>query len=274
MNILKIYNETQWSLVSLNEQIYRVGKNRHGITADFLKTPTDSAEVERISLSRTKRRIKEILLCNNFEYFATLTVSSKIPEYNRFDLEDCVDNIKKLMKKIKRNYSDFKYLYIIEEHKKGGYHFHGMIKGLPADVFYINKNGFLSCKLFDVLGFNSFDKIRDYNKCCNYITKYITKNCCRTENGQIYFCSRGLKKPSEELMIPCDLKNIFGECFENEYCQKKDFDVTRLSNKQKMLLNNYFAYNDEILQKDENIIKNWLQLFTNKNLNGKISIRS
>lgn len=269
MNVLKIYNDTYWSLLNLDDRIYIKKNKRIDIVPGFFTT---SEEKERISLSRTKRRIKEICLCNDFEYFVTMTVSSRFDYVNRFDLEDCVDNIKKLMKKIKRKSSDFKFIYIIEEHKNGGYHFHGMMKKLPKNDIYTNKNGFLSSHILDTLGYNSFSKIQDYNKTCNYITKYITKNCIRTDNGQVYFCSRGLKKPSQEFMIDKDLTKIFENCYISEYCQKKDFDISKLSEKQKIQLHRYFQENDEMLQKDNNYITNWLKLFTKYYHNDNIHI--
>ncbi len=258
MNKLVRYNDTYWSLVSLPDEVFKKGK-RHQKSI----VSTDKDEVERISLSRSKNSIKELCLCNDFEYFITLTVSSKFDYYNRYDLEDCVDNIKKLMKAYKRKSSDFKYIYIIEQHKDKAYHFHGMVKGILEDDIYKNKDGFLSSKFFDKLGRNSFDKIKDYNKCCSYITKYITKSCCRTDSGRVYFCSRGLKRAEEELMIDTDLNTIFDNVFQNDYCQKKDFDITRLSEQQKLKLNRYFNLNDEILQQDNNYITNYLKLFTN-----------
>lgn len=272
MVLFKQYNDTYWSLINLNENIYRLRNKR---TIDYVPGfLVDEKEKERISLSRTKRRIKEICLCNNFEYFVTMTVSSKIKEYDRLDLENCVDNCKKFMHKLKRKNIDFKFIFVIEEHKNGGYHFHGMMKGLPQDDIYLNKYNYLSSHILDDLGFNSFSKIDDYNKCCNYITKYITKNCLRTENNQVYFCSRGLNRPSEELMIPIDLKKIFDNVFENDYCQKKDFDITKLSEKQKLLLNRFFIENDEYFQNDNNNITNWLKLFTKFYNNGNIKIQS
>lgn len=258
MNKLVRYNETYWSLVSLPDDVFRTGK-RHNKKL----VPTDKDEVERISLSRSKNSVKELCLCNDFEYFITLTVSSKFDYYNRYDLEDCIDKVKKLMKAYKRKSKDFKYIYIIEKHKDGAYHFHGMCKGILSEDRYKNKDGFYSSHFFDKLGRNSFDFIDDYNKCCSYITKYITKECCRTESGRVYFCSRGLKRAEEELMIDTDLNTIFENVFENVYCQKKDFDITRLSEQQKLKLNRYFALNDEILQQDNNEITNWLKLFTN-----------
>lgn len=139
----------------------------------------DTKEIERISLSRTKRNIKEIALCNSFEYFATLTVNSQ--NADRFSLQDVQDLLKTKLKKYKRTHKDFAYIFITEKHKNGAFHFHGLIKG--ADDFYINDNGYYSLKVFDEIGFNSFSKIKDYNKCCNYITKYITKDCVRNDKN-------------------------------------------------------------------------------------------
>lgn len=260
MNILKIYNDTMWSLVSLNENLYRC--NKRGKKHSFhVNLSTDPEEVERVSLSRTKRRIREIALSNGFTHFMTVTVASK--NCDRFSLQAVQDKMKKICYKIKRNNTDFKYFFITEKHEKGGFHFHGMVKNIPL---YTNKYGYLSCTYFDNLGWNSFSEIKDYNKCCNYITKYVTKKCIKNENNRIYFCSRGLSRPKEELLLNCDLKDIFtSPFFENEYCQKKDFDLHTLSELEKQNLYHYFNLSDDFLQKDNNSITNWFKLFTKFN---------
>lgn len=265
MVVLKQYNETYWSLINVNEKIY-IKKNKSPLKN--FNNKYSEEETERISLSRTKRRIREICLSNDFEYFVTMTVSSKIKQYDRTDLENCIDNIKKIMKKVKRvstaQGGDFKYIFIAEQHKNGAYHFHGMMRDLPKGDIYTNKYGYLSSHIIDTLGYNSFSKINSYNKCCNYISKYITKNCCRTERNQVYFCSRGLDKPKEEVMIDTDLTKIFINVYQNEYIQKKDFDISRLSEKEKYMLSRYFEQNDLFFEKNKNIT-NWLKLFTNFN---------
>lgn len=261
MNILKIYNDTYWSLLNVNDDIYI----KYEYKTKLKNYNISEEEKQRISLCRTKRRIKDICLCNDFEYFVTMTVSSKIKEYNRFDLENCVDNCKKIMYKLKRKSKDFKFIFVIEEHKNGGYHFHGMMKCLPKNDIYLNKNGYYSSHIIDELGFNSFSKIDDYNKCCNYILKYIIKNFVKTDNNQIFFCSRGLRRPKEEIMITQDLSQIFDNFYDGLFCQKKDFDISRLSEKEKLKLNKYFAENDDFFQNNDNNITNWLKLFTNYN---------
>ena len=56
-------------------------------------------ESEKSSISRTKRNIRELCLCNNFKYFVTLTIDSK--NGDRFHLQECQDLLKKLI----HNYS-------------------------------------------------------------------------------------------------------------------------------------------------------------------------
>lgn len=177
-------------------------------------------EIERVSLSRTKRNIKEIALCNNFQYFATITINSSVCD--RYNLEVCQEKLKKVLKALKRKRKNFKYIFITEKHKDNAFHFHGLISEIPL---YINKNGYFSSSDFDKLGFNSFSKIQDYNKCCNYITKYITKDCIRNSHNQIYICSRGLKKADKYEIPLVDLD----WSFENDFCKIKEFSCSELS---------------------------------------------
>lgn len=182
----------------------------------------NSDEVQRCSLSRTKRNIRELALCNDFEYFATFTVNSE--KCDRYTLNDVQDKIKKILHKIKRKNKDFAFLIITEKHKDGAFHFHGLIKGI--NDLYLNDNGYYSSYIFsNELGFNSFSKILDYTKCCNYITKYITKDCIKNSHNQIYISSRGLKKATKE-----EFQNIdFIPTFTNEYVSIKDFTLNSLS---------------------------------------------
>lgn len=229
-----IYNKqnvysTRFFLYNYNDNNFRIVKIKSCRNSGFEEIKkkdffidVNSEEVKRCSLSRTKRNIRELALCNDFEYFATFTVNSE--KCDRYVLNDVQDKIKKVLHKIKRKNKDFAFLIITEKHKDGAFHFHGLIKGI-SDL-YINNNGYLSSKIFDnELGFNSFSKIKDYTKCCNYITKYITKDCIKNSHNQIYISSRGLKKATKE-----EFKNIdFIPSFTNEYVSIKDFTLDSLS---------------------------------------------
>ena len=190
---------------------------------------TSNEEIERIDLLRTKRNIREIALCNNFTHFATITINSQYAD--RFHLQECQELLRKKLRRVKdqarRKDIDFGYIFITEKHKDGAFHFHGLVKGLE---FYTNENGYLSNKVFDEIGFNSFSKIRDFEKTCNYITKYITKDCVRNENNQIYICSRGLKKADKYEINPINIK--WG--FENDFCKIRDFNINDLTDEEKL----------------------------------------
>ena len=104
-----------------NDNAYRIIKTycrsrfKHYISDTF-------GNSDETSLSRTKRNIRRIALSNNFEYFATWTINSE--HCDRFFLSDCVDKMKELMKAFQRKNKNFKYLYIIEKHTNGAFHFH------------------------------------------------------------------------------------------------------------------------------------------------------
>ena len=142
----------------------------------------------RVSLTRTKSRIRELALCNNFTYFGTITVNGYF--CNRYELDSCQHLLKKCLKKIKRNNKDFRYLIITEKHKDNAFHFHGLFSGIELSH---NSNGYLCNDLLSrEIGYNSFSIINDYNKTCNYITKYITKDCVKNSHNQIFLRSKRL----------------------------------------------------------------------------------
>lgn len=263
-----MYNDTSYRLVKFSNDVLKTSdyksmrKKNNRFYDDFDINYTSKEEIERISLSRTKSRIREICLSNDFQYFMTVTVNSE--KADRFSLSEVQEKMKKICHKIKRKNNDFKFIFITEKHKNGAFHFHGMAKNLPL---YENDYHFFSSKDFDELGFNSFSLILDYNACCHYITKYITKDCIKNDNNQIYFCSRGLSRGESEYFVDFDLKSIFDDVFENDYCQCVDFDIRKLTNKQRLDLAEAYNNSDEILQDYNNSFSNWLKLFTKIRIN-------
>lgn len=221
-NYYRLVNfKCQEKMYSLNELLDKVEiqdkKNQNGFIPSF------NLESSRCSLSRTKRNIREICLSNDFEYFVTLTINSQ--NADRFSLDSVQDLLKNKLHSYKTNKSDsLRYIFITEEHKKGGFHFHGMIKGLQKNDLYINDNGFLSSKYFTKkIGWNSFSIINDYVKCCNYITKYITKKCVKNTSNQIYISSRGLNK-ADKFNVPLNPSSI-DYTFSNDYVDLLDFSA-------------------------------------------------
>lgn len=135
--------------IRIVHQKYCRKKGFEEIKKDDYIPPVDKSEIDRVSISRTRRNIRELALSNGFEYFATLTINSE--HCDRFHLTECQELLRKKLKKLKRKNEVFAYLFITEKHKNGAFHFHGLIKGV--EDFYTNQNGYLSHPVFDEIRF-------------------------------------------------------------------------------------------------------------------------
>ena len=135
-----VYNSKSY-LYNYNGRFFRVCSvkacREKGFEDILCRKKTDKEEVNRISLSRTRRNIRELALCNDFDYFCTLTVNSS--KCDRYSLGEVQDNLRKCLRNIRNISNDFKYLIITEKHKDGAFHFHGLMSGL-SDI-YVNQFG-------------------------------------------------------------------------------------------------------------------------------------
>lgn len=233
--------KTRFFVYTYNDNDLRIVKVKSCKMPDFEEQKSlgtfdyNSDEVSRCSLSRTRRNIREIALCNEFDYFCTFTIDSKFGD--RYSLEECQYRLKKILKKIKRKNKDFRYIFITEKHRDGAFHFHGLCNYF--DDLYTNENGYLSSYILSTeLGFNSFSKIRDYTKCCNYITKYITKECIKNSHNQVYISSRGLKKATREEFSSLDFKPTFS----NDFVEIQDIQLNKLTQDERLKL--YFKFKE------------------------------
>ena len=87
----KVY-ETKFFLYQYNDNNLRIVKQKYARNKGFEDVKingdkVDKDEVERISISRTRRNIRELALCNNFEYFATFTLDPN--KCDRYSLTEC-----------------------------------------------------------------------------------------------------------------------------------------------------------------------------------------
>lgn len=166
------------------------------------------------SLSRTRRLVRDYILCNAFDYFCTFTFSSE--KVDRFDYLACKKKITNLFKNYRQRYSpNFQYLLIPEFHEDGAIHFHGMIKGIREQDFVVpdfvpkrnvftdelelvsNTRGYVSWSYYSSkLGHFNCSKIRHYEACATYVSKYITKDLERMGKGQrLLLKSSNLRSP-------------------------------------------------------------------------------
>ena len=174
------------------------------------------------SINRTKTKISDYILCNNFTHFITFTFdpkNSKVKtEENRKDL---LKMSKLLMTWInseqinhfRRHGQRFKYLIVPERHKNNAWHFHAVFEDYKNEIedFYSSKNKYLTVDEIRSknkkpknergflprynLGRSEIAPIKDKTKMSNYIKKYITKDLINEKNKKRYWCSKNLKTP-------------------------------------------------------------------------------
>lgn len=155
------------------------------------------------NISRAKKQILEKALCNDWDFFCTLTLSPK--RYQRDDLKKFIKDLGQLIRDSRKKYqADIQYLLIPELHADGkNWHMHGLLKGLPFDCIGIPENREMSEKGYFIwedynakFGYCSIGAIKDQMRVSMYITKYITKDLSKAVTGlnsKLYYCSRGLK---------------------------------------------------------------------------------
>ena len=206
-------------------------------------TSTDNIYYNNIS--RSKKSVKELALCNDFNFFVTITIKN---DYNRYNIDNAFYFLKKFCKKYKRKFSSFSYLFIAEYHKNGAVHFHGLcnlpfeaiqldlyrrtIKNQKDDRFYHT----FSSLIFDNFGRNTFDYITSKDKISSYILKYITKDCIRTSSHRLYTCSHALKRADKTYYNNEKLNDIYNnkKYFENDFYKIIDFKADELTQQQKL----------------------------------------
>lgn len=190
------------------------------------------------NLARVRRTVRDLILCNKFDYFCTFTFSPQ--KVDRYDLKTVKQKITKLFAHYKERYSsDFKYLLVPEQHKDGAWHFHGMISGIRAGDFTTpatvwkhpykgsdelievpNTKGYVDWTYYSSkLGHFNCSLVRHYDSCATYVSKYITKDMANAPRGQqLVLASKKLNRP--ELVFDCDgIPMLFDASFKDDFVE-------------------------------------------------------
>ena len=165
------------------------------------------------SISRAKRVILELALCNPWDYFVTLTISS---DSDRSNLNGWLKTFLQWLRDQRKKGQDLAYVLIPERHSDGSWHAHGLLYGIrDADVESFHsmrkrgvkvptklvKGGYLNWTPYgERFGYVSLGKIKDPVACAFYCTKYVTKDNSRLVNSvgwHMYRASRGLLRPEK-----------------------------------------------------------------------------
>ena len=245
-SFLKKYCENKYKLVTLRSVKVGGYEEEKNVLYEVENKNSRDVNEEKLSnnISRAKSKIYEYALCNDFEYFVTLTLNK-----NKIDRSNIDNFIKKLSQYIrdtrKSTGQKIQYILIPEKHKDGkNWHIHGLMKGLKDLRKYdisenipkrmkdkIKKYREENLNLYEWegyskrFGFNCIEPIRNKDACSKYITKYVSKNLdndmgITEKNKKKYYVSRGLKTAKNIAKGVIPIENIFYD-FENEYCKIK-----------------------------------------------------
>lgn len=224
---IKKYTNNYYKLI-----VFKVPKKNSGFEVEKvgLKYKSEKKNDGKLdnNISRAKSRIFEYALCNNFEYFVTLTLDKT--KMDRYNLEEFVKKFGQFIRDYRKKYkANVQYLLIPEKHKDGAWHMHGLMKGIPEDHLTINRNGYKDWEEYSKkFGYISLDYIKNKEAVSKYITKYISKslygNGVTAKNKKMYYCSRGLKTAEKikEGTYYSSGNDIFFD-YENEYVKIKVF---------------------------------------------------
>lgn len=146
------------------------------------------------SLRRSRTVISDLVLCNQFDQFATFTFKK-----DRQNIQKCKEKMSYWLKSQQKQYGKFKYLIVPEFHKDGkSLHFHALMSGykgrlVPAHT-RINNRQVFNIRSYNY-GFSTLVTIDDVAKVSSYVRKYITKDMPIFMGKKRYWCSTGLLRP-------------------------------------------------------------------------------
>lgn len=169
------------------------------------------------SLSRTRRRIFEIAACNPWEWFFTGTLDGE--KCDRDDLNGTFKRLSQWIRDYRKSHDggNITYLIVPEQHKSGGWHFHGLINGISAgEMHEFSMSERIPVRIKRTIqggtpvwswsayserfGYSTMTRVKDENAVACYVTKYITKDMVANNQAigkgrHLYYASRGLRKP-------------------------------------------------------------------------------
>lgn len=165
-------------------------------------------EKEKAKLKKSQKRLADLCLANKFDLFFTLTFNPEIVD--SFDYDSVKKALKKFLESMRKKYGKFDYVFVMELHKSGRAHCHGLTYNLPlsfipklnnkGDPVIENGHEVFNCTEWSSkYDFGEYSKIGNLESASRYISKYVTKDMFQlAPEKNRYLCSQGLNRPITE----------------------------------------------------------------------------
>jgi len=237
VGIIKKYNDNAFKLIHIRS-LKLLGFERAGSKLHIPKGCAGNNQKLQNSLSRTQRTIYDLAMCNDWEYFITLTIAPD--KFDRYNLDQFIKSLGKWLNNYNsRKNTNIKYLLVPEPHKDGAWHLHGLMMGLPIEhLILFTLNDTLPYKVRELIekgrliynwpayaekfGYVTAEAVLDQENCAGYMTKYITKDLMESKialNHHCYYASQHLKRP--ETIHRGHINTPFEPDFQNDFIALK-----------------------------------------------------
>lgn len=243
---LQEYLEQPWLLQSptytihrYTDQIYKIvhfKRPRSFVERTCSVDRSSKGNEEKLSnaISRAKKVILELSLCNSWDWFCTFTLDKE--KYDRHDLHKWYKDFSQWIRDQRKKHGCMiRYLLIPELHQDGAWHIHGLMADLPDDLvsfpelryihgwkvpnYLVKANYQCWLEYHKKFGFCSLGQLKNPVAAGFYVTKYIAKSLDSSplSVGQhLYYASHGLMRSTVHTHIFGD-NHIFDRWLVNKY---------------------------------------------------------
>lgn len=174
-------------------------------------TDDSGADKRRLdnNIARAKSRIREYALCNDWDYFVTLTLDAE--KIDRYTLRPYIKRLGEFIGNYNRlRNTRVRYILIPEQHKDGAWHLHGLLNGVASESIQKNEHGYIEWVDYRRrFGFICLSRIRSKKRIAAYITKYVTKGfavTARESGDHLFYHSQGLNEHTNVCSFGSDLQ--------------------------------------------------------------------
>lgn len=192
----------------------------YAASENHIKQKSDIEEKERFntSIANSRRNIRELFLCNDFEYFVSITLGRDIGKTENADkIMKTVCQKLANFKKRKSGWKDLQYVLVPERYndRRKRFHVHGLFKGIDEDgidsfqeissakkipkyaqdAIDSGRSIFFEKDLSKDFGFNVIDPIINQSAVENYLIQELQEAAeWRQSGSHLYYASKGLNR--------------------------------------------------------------------------------
>ena len=218
-----------------------------------------------VSVNRSKNKIFYLARSNDWTdgYFVTLTIDPS--RYDSKDYKVASKLIRQFTKNLRAYDNSIYALFVPERHIKGGFHFHGLIKGdlkhvLKFSGHYVNSNPIYNFTKLWNYGFTNVTKVTNTLAVEKYICKYTTKELLNDTLYQHRYFTLNLREAemlklnlidSEDMVLDLIRSGLVEHCNSDGLYNRCSYIELKNDPRVIEILESYIDYSNDLIHKKE-----------------------